>query len=377
MSAIARIVARSSVVAGMALAVGPAVGLADTPGTSLMVSPNTNLNPAGQSVSVSGTGFGPSGSGSIQQCIPVDDFGTEECSDNIGTFTTNASGVFGPVNVTVSQSFVAAAVQRTCSVTTPCALFATMNAQPQNDHAPIAFASPAATLRSLPAVIGQSTNFVLGDSLPTPFPFAAFSYGSRPQVPIMGDWDADGTRTPGAYRGGTFYLNNENDGSPADITFAFGNPRGFPVVGDYNGDRSEDVAVYRFGLWQVRLSTGATYTTMFGAGTWPATVPVAGDWDGNGTDGIGTYTYATATWALRNNPTGTDGADVTFVFGTPNASYPVPGDWDANGTDTVGVRTGTTWDLRNSNPPGPPEITLSFGAANDLPLTWRTIPIAG
>jgi len=233
-------------------------------------------------------------------------------------------------------------------------------------------------LRSLPAVVNLSTNFTLGDSLPTPSVFTAFAYGSRPQVPIMGDWDGDGTGTAGAYKGGVFNLNNQNDGSAPDITFAFGDPRGFPVVGDYDGDGTEDVALYRNGLWQVRLSTGDTYTTTFGTGSWPATVPVAGDWDGDGTDGIGTYTYANATWALRNSPTGSGGADAgTFVFGTPASSYPVPGDWDADGTGTAGVKTGTTWTLRNSNTPGPAEITFNFGGANDLPLTWRMIPPAG
>ncbi len=230
--------------------------------------------------------------------------------------------------------------------------------------------------QSLPAVVNLSANFTLGDSLPTPSVFTAFAYGSRPQVPIMGDWDGDGTRTAGAYKNGVFLLNNQNDVTAADITFAFGDSRGFPVVGDYNGDGTEDVAVYRNGLWQVRLSTGATYTTTFGTGTWPATVPVAGDWDGDGTDGIGTYTYATATWALRNSPTGSGVADTTFVFGTPGSSYPVPGDWDPDGTDTVGVKTGTVWTLRNSNTAGLPEITFNFGGANDLPLSWR-IAIAG
>jgi hypothetical protein len=233
-------------------------------------------------------------------------------------------------------------------------------------------------LQSLPAHVNLSTTFTLGSSAPLPSPvFAPFAYGSRPQVPIMGDWDGDGTRTVGAYKGGEFNLNNQNDASAADLTFAFGDPRGFPVVGDYDGDGTEDVAVYRNGLWQVRLSTGDTYTTTFGAGTWPATVPVAGDWDGDGTDGIGTYNYATATWALRNDPTGTGGADASFVFGTPNSSYPVPGDWNFDGTTTVGVKTGTTWALRDSNTAGLPERGFIFGGANDLPLTWRTPPIAG
>jgi hypothetical protein len=228
--------------------------------------------------------------------------------------------------------------------------------------------------QSLPVAVTLSTSFNLRDSLTTGPPTLSFAYGSRPQVPIMGDWDGDGTRTAGVYKAGVlsglFNLNNQNDGSAPDITFSFGDPRGFPVVGDFDGDGTDDVAVYRNGLWQVRLSTGVIYTFTFGAGVWPATVPVAGDWDGDGTDGIGTYTYATATWALRNSPTGNAGADTTFVYGTPNASYPVPGDWDADGDDTVGVKTGTTWTLRNSNTAGPADVTFDYGLANDLPLTW-------
>ena len=65
-----------------------------------------------------------------------------------------------------------------------------------------------------------------------------------------------------------------------------------------------------------------------------------------------------------------------FAFGTPGSSYPVAGDWDGNGTDTVGVKTGTTWTLRNSNTPGPAEITFDFGGPNDLPLTWKQGPAA-
>jgi hypothetical protein len=64
---------------------------------------------------------------------------TEDCTANIGTFTTNASGAFGPVSVTVRQNITAEGVPRVCSASQPCSLFAAMNAQPQNAHEPITF----------------------------------------------------------------------------------------------------------------------------------------------------------------------------------------------------------------------------------------------
>ena len=225
---------------------------------------------------------------------------------------------------------------------------------------------------SQPAVVRNTTNWLLRDSLTTGDATRTFSYGSRPSVPLTGDWDGNGTRTAGTFAGGVFSLRNGVGGGDPDVTFAFGDARGFPVAADFDGDGKDDVAVYRAGLWQVRYSTGQTLPAFsFGSGSWPATVPVAGDWDGDGKAGIGTYTYATATWNLRN-AVGAGAADIgPFVFGTPNASYPVVGDWDGDGDDTIGVKTGSTWTLRNSNTAGAADVTFDFGLPNDLPLTWR------
>ena len=120
--------------------VAPAgAALADTPGTTLTVSPSTNLVPTGQAVSVSGSGFGSASTGLIRQCVVI--AGTEECSEALATFTTNAQGLFGPVSVTVSDTLTTDGGVRTCSSAQPCSLYAAMNAQPQNDHAPITFTS--------------------------------------------------------------------------------------------------------------------------------------------------------------------------------------------------------------------------------------------
>ncbi len=44
-------------------------------------------------------------------------------------------------------------------------------------------------------------------------------YGDRGDVPVMGDYDGDGTDTLGVYRGGAWYLRNSNSAGPHDIFF--------------------------------------------------------------------------------------------------------------------------------------------------------------
>jgi hypothetical protein len=232
--------------------------------------------------------------------------------------------------------------------------------------------------RSLPGVVGSAVNWSLHDSLATAgtAPDTNFVYGTQPPaaIPLVGDWDGNGTRTPGIVHGGVFKLSNSNTTNLAPAaTFTFGDPRGFPVAGDFNGDHIDDVAVFRAGKWQVRLSTGATPTVFaFGpAGSWPGTVPVVGDWDGDGTDGIGTYSGGT--WLLNNTADASAAEFGPFAFTAGTGSYPVVGDWDANGSDTIGVRQATTWSLKNSNTAGfTPDVTpFTFGATNALPFSWH------
>ena len=234
----------------------------------------------------------------------------------------------------------------------------------------VAPAAARAATPSLPAVVSVSTNWQLRDSLLGPAT-TTFSLGTRPLVPFTGDWDGNGSETPGTYSGGVLRLYDQipPEASPTMVTF--GDPRGFPVAGDFDGDGRDDIAVYRNGSWQVRLSTGATSSFTFGSGSWPSTVPVAGDWNGDGSDGIGTYTLATGTWNLRQSASAGAADAGTSVFWTSTGSYPVVGDWDGNGTDTVGVKNGTTWSLNNQNDTSPADITFASGAVNDLPLTWK------
>jgi len=238
---------------------------------------------------------------------------------------------------------------------------------------------------SLPGVVvssaGSDINWFLGTSLTTGAATTTFSFGTNGEIPLMGDWNGDGSETPGVFSAGTFTLGNSMPPTAgSSTTFTYGDPTGYPVVGDWNGDGTDDVAVVAGGVWQTYLvPSGTKGSFSFGpAVSWPGVVPVAGDWDGNGTDGVGIYIFEASAgtvgrWELRSTPTsGT--ADVgTFTYNPGTTPYPVVGDWDANGTDTVGVVTSTTpanWLLNNANDGSAPDITFQFGGSGIFPVVW-------
>lgn len=134
---------------------------ADTPGTTATVTPNTNLA-ATQNVSVSGTGFGHNQPGTIRQTIEIGS--TQQFGLIIANFTTNSSGAFGPVTVTVNKTFTTIGnTQVTCSTSQPCSILAATDQTEQDDHAPISFATTSnlpcqAVLATLNALITAFSN---------------------------------------------------------------------------------------------------------------------------------------------------------------------------------------------------------------------------
>jgi hypothetical protein len=63
----------------------------------------------------------------------------------------------------------------------------------------------------------------------------AVSVGQKGDLPIVGDWDANGTTTVGIFRPSnqTFYLRNDNVSGDATIAFGFGTKGDLPIVGSW------------------------------------------------------------------------------------------------------------------------------------------------
>ncbi|MEX2168228.1 MAG: SdrD B-like domain-containing protein [Pirellulales bacterium] len=120
-----------------------------------------------------------------------------------------------------------------------------------------------------------------------------FHYGTPGDVPVAGDWNGDGIRNIGVFRGGAWHLDMDGDGrfTERDLVFQFGQGGDRPVVGDWNGDGIDDLALFRSGQWVLDTNGNRELDAldqafeMGGAND----MPVAGDWNGDGSDDPAVY----------------------------------------------------------------------------------------
>jgi hypothetical protein len=204
-----------------------------------------------------------------------------------------------------------------------------------------------------------------------------FAYGGVGWLPVVGDWDGNGTQTVGVVdpSTATWYLRNENSaGAPDAGTFQFGLPGWIPVAGDWNHSGHTGIGMFdpSTGTWYLRneASGGAPDAGQFAYGGIGWT-PVVGDWTNSGKTTVGVVDPSTMTWYLRNS-NASGAPDITpFAYGGVGWK-PVAGDWDGNGTSTPAVVDPlANWYIRNSNAAGAPDITpFAYGLG-----TWR--PVSG
>ncbi len=173
---------------------------------------------------------------------------------------------------------------------------------------------------------------------------AAFYFGVPGDIAFSGDWNCDGTKTPGLYRqsDGFVYLRNTNTQGNADLEFYFGNPGDVPIAGDFNGDGCDTVSVYRAAEGRVfivnRLGEdggglgAADVDYYFGN---PGDKPFAGDFDGDGIDTVGLHRESTGLVYFRNSHV-QGNADSSFIYGNPGDQI-LAADWNGDTVDTVAV----------------------------------------
>ena len=169
----------------------------------------------------------------------------------------------------------------------------------------------------------------------------------------------------------TFRLRNSNTAGAPDITIApgFFQAGDLPVTGDFDGDGIDTVGVFRpaNGVFILSDRTDGSPTTIFFFGQ-PGDLPIAGDWDGDGKDTVGVFRPSAGKFFLRNsNSPGP--ADITVTFGAAG-DIPLAGDWDGDGDDTIGIYrlSNHTFFLRDKFNLGA-NIVVAFGIAGDVPVT--------
>lgn len=207
-----------------------------------------------------------------------------------------------------------------------------------------------------------------------------FNFGSLSGTPVAGDWDGNGTTTIGTFgTNAVWALRNSNSGGPPLPTFIFGVPGDKPVVGDWDGDGDETVGVFRqlqnpscWGQWRLNnQNDGSAADIVFSFGNACTDKPIAGDWNGDGIDTIGVFGQGPngwGSWALM--PCNCGGSVTPFYYGS-YSEIPIIGDWDGDGDDTVG--TGYVsgcceagWSVINYNQGGSPSYPpFAFGSSTD------------
>ena len=209
----------------------------------------------------------------------------------------------------------------------------------------------------------------------------SFYYGNPGDYPFLGDWDCNGSETPGLYRqsDGYVYLRNSNWQGTADIQFFFGDPGDVPIAGDFNGDGCDTLSIYRpsnqrFYIINALGANGgglgaADMDYVFGD---PGDKPFVGDFDGDGSETVGLHRESTGLVYFRNSHS-QGNADNQFYFGDPGDRL-IAGDWTLGGMFTPALfrPADTTMYFRYTNTQGV--------ADNDyIPITntatW--IPVSG
>jgi hypothetical protein len=157
--------------------------------------------------------------------------------------------------------------------------------------------------------------------------FASYRWGRTGDIPVVGNWDGDGTQTVGVVRpnaglDSNHFLLRNSDGGVVD--FWYGRHGDRLLVGDWDGDGTFTPAAVRAGVWSLRDSNSsgpADATVSFGRS---GDRYLAGDWDGDGTWTPGLLRSGTR-WYLKDSFTG-GAAGIGLAKQTPGT--PVVGDWD-------------------------------------------------
>ena len=281
--------------------------------------------------------------------------------------TSGATGVSGTVNFSVGRNS-GAARQATITVTAP-------GASPQSITVSQAPDSGADTIGMFRPSDGF---FYLRNSNSSGFADTSFFYGQAADIPLSGDWNADGITTIGVFRNGQFLLRNSNTAGVADIpvfSITGTQPGDIPLAGDWDGNGTTTVGLFRAGVFLLRNSNTTGAPDLIINYALPTDTPIVGDWDGDGVTTIGLYRSSVAFFSLRNSNTAGP-ADINVFFGNPGDA-PLAGDWNGNGVTTIGVFRAAPFPaffLRNSNTSGPADVAVNYGNPNDRPVVGKWVP---
>jgi hypothetical protein len=225
---------------------------------------------------------------------------------------------------------------------------------------------------------------------------AVYKFGGVGDLPVNGDFNGDGYDEIGVYRPGNskWYLDSNANGGwdpGVDTVRQFGVAGvDVPVVGDWNGDGTDDVAVRRnrrflvdangTGKWETVAGGDAIYS--YGVAMDASAV---GDWNADGFEDLGVRLlerFLIDSNGNRHWDSIGSGLDDVYIFGEVGQA-PATGDWAGNGADQIGTWIAglfrLDWDGSGTwDRPAGGDVVYSFGLSTDTPIVgkWPPTPYA-
>lgn len=116
-----------------------------------------------------------------------------------------------------------------------------------------------------------------------------FAYGQYGDIPVVGDWDGNGTWTPGVVRGNQWYMRNYNSAGGHNILASYGDGGDTPLPGKWktqSANQPMTLGIVRFDpigtlhFYQRFSNTSGTADRHFTYGNYTDRA-IAGDWNGS------------------------------------------------------------------------------------------------